>query len=42
MNSATVTALSSRLSGFEGIVWPDWIFMRVEPLDRHRKGHQPL
>ncbi len=36
------TVLSSLLSGFKGTVRPDWIFMRVEPLDRHRKGQQPL
>jgi hypothetical protein len=27
---------------FKGTVRPDWIFTRVEPLDRHRKGYQPL
>ncbi len=26
----------------KGIVQPDWIFMRVTPLDRPRKGKQPL
>ncbi len=27
---------------FKGTFRPDWIFMRVVPLDRHKKGHQPL
>ena len=26
----------------KGTVRLDWIFMRVEPLDKHKKQHQPL
>jgi hypothetical protein len=27
---------------FKGTVWPDWICMRVVPLESPLKGHQPL
>jgi hypothetical protein len=32
----------SCLGTFKGIVWPDWICMRVVPLESPLKGHQPL
>ncbi len=30
------------VSYFKGTVWPDWICMRVLPLESPLKGHQPL